>query len=136
MAALLFNMKELGITNEVLSKAAQGSHDELQRALQNRGNATSKAGAMSGSLRRAIPIFLSERHLRQHGVKPEDTSLEVQILVLAEEYEALTSGERGAKMSPSQAGQEVIRRAGDRYDSLVVGGFAKAFGGQVAGAGA
>jgi HD domain-containing protein len=135
MAALLFNMKELGITNEVLSKAAQGSHDELQRALQNRGNGTSKAGAMSGSLRRAIPIFLSERHLRQHGVKPEDTSLEVQILVLAEEYEALTSGERGAKMSPSQAGQEVIRRAGDRYDSLVVGGFAKAFGGQVAGAG-
>ena len=72
-----------------------------------------KAGAMSGSLRRAIPIFLAERQLRQNGGKPEDASLEVQILVLAEEYEALTTGQRGAKMSPSQAGQEVIKRAGE-----------------------
>ncbi len=136
MAALLFNMKDLGITNEVLSKAAQGSHEELHRATQNSKKAPAKAGAMSGSLRRAIPIFLSERQLRQNGHKPEDASLEVQILVLAEEYEALTSGQRGAKMSPAQAGQEVIKRAGERYDSLVVGGFTKAFGGQAAGAGA
>ena len=58
------------------------------------------------------------------------------MLVLAEEYDALTSGQRNAQMSPLQAGQEVIRRAGDRYDSLVVNGFTKAFGGQATGAGA
>ncbi len=136
MAALLFNMKDLGITNEVLCKAAQVSQEDLQRAIQNRSKAPSKAGAMSGSLRRAIPIFLSERQLRQNGGNPDDASLEVQILVLAEEYDALTSGERGAKMSPAQAGQEVIKRAGSHYDSLVVDGFTKAFGGQAAGAGA
>ncbi|MGA8343705.1 MAG: hypothetical protein WB781_17355, partial [Candidatus Sulfotelmatobacter sp.] len=96
----------------------------------------SKAGAMSGSLRRAIPIFLSERQLRQNGGKTEDASFEVQVLVLAEEYEALTSGERGAKMSPAQAGQEVIKRAGSRYDSLVLNGFTAVFCGQAAGAGA
>jgi len=136
MAALLFNMKDLGITNEVLCKAAQVSQEDLQHAIQNRGKAPSKAGAASGPLQRAIPIFLSERQLRQNGGKPDDASLEVQILVLAEEYEALTSGQRGAKMSPAQAGQEVLKRAGDRYDSLVVDGFTKAFGGQAAGAGA
>lgn len=135
-AALLFNMKELGITNEVLCKAAQVSQEDLQQAVQNRGQSGTKAGATGGSLRRAIPIFLSERQLRQTGGKPEDASFEVQILVLAEEYEALTSGERGAKMSPSQAGQEVIKRAGSRYDSLVLGGFTAAFGGQATGAGA
>jgi len=135
MAALLFNMKDLGITNEVLCKAAQVSHEELQ-AIQNREKKPSKAGATSGSLQRAIPIFLSERLLRQIGGKPEESSLEVQILVLAEEYEALTSGQRGAKMSPAQAGQEVIKRAGGRYDSLVVNGFTKAFGEQAVGAGA
>jgi len=134
MAALLFNMKELGITNEVLCKAAQVSEEELQHAMQNRGKGQAKAGTMSGSLRLAIPIFLSERQLRQNGGKPEDASFEVQILVLAEEYEALTSGERGAKMSPAQAGQEVIKRAGSRYDSLVLNGFTTAFGGQAAGA--
>ena len=89
---------------------------------------------MGGSLRRAIPIFLSERQLRQDGGKPEDASLEVQILVLAEEYDALTTGLRGTKMSPSQAGQEVMKRAGNRYDSLVLGGFEKAFAGEAASA--
>lgn len=135
MAALLFNMKELGITNEVLCKAAQVSQEDLRHAMQNRGKAQSKAGAM-GSLRQAIPIFLSERQLRQNGGKPEDASFEVQILSLAEEYETLTSVDRGAKMSPAQAGQEVIKRAGSRYDSLVLNGFTSAFGGQAAGAGA
>jgi hypothetical protein len=129
-AALLFNMKELGISNEVLCKAAQVSHEDLEKAMQSRKNPGSKSGPMSGSLRRAIPIFLSERQLRQTGGKVEDASFEVQVLVLAEEYEALTSGERGAKMSPSQAGQEVIKRAGNRYDSLVLNGFTAAFGGQ------
>jgi hypothetical protein len=135
-AALLFNMKELGITNEVLCKAAQVSQEDLQKAMQSRGQLGTKAGSTGGSLRRAIPIFLAERQLRQTGGRPDEASFEVQVLVLAEEYEALTSGERGAKMSPSQAGQEVMKRAGNRYDSLVLGGFATAFGGQSAGAGA
>jgi hypothetical protein len=133
-AALLFNMKELGITNEILCKAAQVSQEDLQQG--KAGKAISKASATAGSLRRAIPIFLSERQLRQTGTKPDEASFEVQILVLAEEYESLISGQRGTKVSPSQAGQEVMKRAGGRYDSLVLDGFAKAFGGQAAGAGA
>jgi len=134
MAALLFNMKEMRITNEVLIKAAQVSQEDLQQGKTVK--APSKGGAMGGSLRRAIPIFLSERQLRQTGAKPDETSFEVQILVLAEEYESLISGQRGTKVSPAQAGQEVMKRAGGRYDSLVLDGFTKAFGGQAAGAGA
>jgi hypothetical protein len=133
-AALLFNMKELGITNEILCKAAQVSQEDLRQG--KAGKAISKASATAGSLQRAIPIFLSERQLRQNGTKPDEVSFEVQILVLAEEYESLISGQRGTKVSPSQAGQEVMKRAGGRYDSLILDGFAKAFGGQAAGAGA
>jgi len=133
-AALLFNMKDLGISNEVLCKAAQVSQEDLQQSMRNR-KALSKGAAMGGSLRRAIPVFLSERQLRQDGGKPEDASLEVQILSMAEEYEALTTGQRGTKMSPSQAGQEVVKRAEGRYDSLIVGGFKKAFGGEATAAG-
>jgi len=128
-AALLFNMKDLGITNEVLIKAAQVSEEDL-RGGKRKCKSTAKAGAAGGSLRRAIPIFLSERRLRQDGSKPDETSLEVQILSLAEEYEALTTGQRGTKMSPAQAAQEVIKRAESRYDSLVVSGFKSAFGGE------
>ena len=136
LAALLFHMKELGITNEVLCKAAQVSREDLQQVAHNRGKEQLKPGATNGALRRAIPIFLTERQLRQNGGKPEDASLEVQILALAEEYEGLTTGQRGAKMSPSQAGQEVMKRADKHYDSLVVDGFGKFFGGQAASAGA
>ena len=131
-AALLFNLKDMGITNEVLIKAAQVSEEELRKGKGSQSRFTSMAAAMGGSLRRAIPIFLSERQLRQSGAKPEDASLEVQILVLAEEYDALTTGLRGTKLSPSQAGQEVIKRATNHYDSMVVGGFSKVFGGDAA----
>lgn len=135
-AALLFHMKELGITNDALCKAAQVSEEDLRRGSQTRARNVSKSGSAGGSLRRAIPIFLGERQLRQNGEKPESASMEVQILVLAEEYEALISGERGTKMSPTQAGQEVIKRAQGHYDSLVVDAFTSIFGGQAATAGA
>ena len=134
-AALLFNLKELGITNEVLSKAAQASEVELARGEKKRSRSISKGGSLAGSIRRAIPIFLTERQLRQTGGRTDGAPLEVQILALAEEYEALISGQRGAKMSPSQARQEVIRRSSGRYDSMILEGFAKAFGGNASGAG-
>ena len=135
-AALLFHMKELGITNEVLCKAAQVSQDDLQQGKQNRSRTVSQGSGRGGSLRRSIPIFLEERQFRQSGGKPEDTSFEVQILVLAEEYEALISGHRGAKVSPSQAAQEVLKRAERHYDSMIVNAFANIFGRQASGAGA
>jgi len=134
-AALLFNLKELGITNEVLYKAAQVSAEDLTRGKSKRKRSGSKANALGSSLRRAIPIFLTERQLRQSGGKVGEAPFEVQILGLAEEYEGLISGQGGAKMSPSQAGQEVVRRCGGRYDSLVLDAFSKAFGGQAAKAG-
>jgi len=135
-AALLFNLKELGITNEALCKAAQVSTEELTQRGRMRKRPASRAGALGNSLLRAIPIFLAERQLRQNGGSADDASFEVQILALAEEYEALIGGQSGTKMSPGQAGKEVIRRSSGRYDSLVLDAFSKAFGGQAAGAGA
>jgi len=135
-AALLFNLKELGITNDVLCKAAQVSEEELTRGEQKGNRSISKGSALAGSIRRAIPIFLAERKLRQTGGRIDGAPLEVQILGLAEEYEGLISGERGTKMSPSQAGQELVRRSSGRYDSMIVDGFAKVFVGNATGAGA
>jgi len=135
-AALLFDLKDLGISNEVLCKAAQVSEEDLAGGRRRQKRHFSKASAHGGSLQRAIPIFLTERQLRREGGKPEDASFEVQILVLAEEYEALISGQTGAKTSPSQAGQEVLRRSQGRCDSLILDAFSKAFGGQAAAAGA
>ena len=135
-AALLFNLKELGITTEVLYKAAQVTEEDLTQRSRKRKRPAAKSSALGGSLRRAIPIFLTERQLRQSGGKIGESSFEVQILSLAEEYEALISGQGGTKLSPAQAGQEVIRRSSARCDSLVQDAFSKAFGGQAASANA
>ena len=135
-AALLFNMKELGITTEVLYKAAQVSEEDLTRRSRKRKRPATKASTLGGSLRRAIPIFLTERQLRQSGGKIGESAFEVQILSLAEEYEALISGQSGTKMSPAQAGEEVVRRSSGRCDSLILDAFSKAFGGQATGASA
>ncbi len=135
-AALLFNLKDLGITTEVLCKAAQVSEEDLTRDKNKRKSSGSKASSMGSSLRRAIPIFMAERQLRQNAGKIDEAAFEVQVLSLAEEYESLMSGQAGAKMSPAQAGQEVIRRSSGRYDSLILDAFTKAFGGHAAGAGA
>lgn len=135
-AALLFNLKELGISNEVICKAAQITQEELRQKRPGQGKPVSKASAMGGSLRRAIPIFLSERQLRQDGAGISDAPFEVQVLLLAEEYEALIGGKSETKMAPSHAGKEVLRKSGSRYDSLVVDAFAKSFGREATGAGA
>lgn len=131
-AALLFNMKEMGISNEVLCKAAQVSQDDLKAGKHR--TIESKGSAMGGSLRRSIPIFLEERQFRQDGRNPDDASFEVQILVLAEEYASLIGGQNGTKMSPAQASEQVIKRAENRYDSMIVNAFKNTFGGQAASA--
>jgi len=132
-AALLFNMKDLGITNELLCKAAQVSQEDLRKKRTRKGTSPA-VGATGGLLRRSIPLFLEERQFRQAGGNPEEASLEVQILVLAEEYEALIGGHRGTKVSPSQAGQEVLERVEKRYDSMIVSAFRTLFGGEAASA--
>ncbi|MHB8215964.1 MAG: HD-GYP domain-containing protein [Candidatus Sulfotelmatobacter sp.] len=134
-AALLFNLKELGISIEVISKAAQGTQEDLRQVRTPSTKQASKE-SIGGSLRRAIPIFLAERQLRLDGdgIGVSDASFEIQILMLAEEYESLISGNCGTKLAPSQAGKEVVRRFGSRSDSLILDAFAKAFSGDAAGA--
>lgn len=138
-AALLFNLKELGVSIEVIAKAAQGTQEDLRQTQPGRKTKLASKAGIGGSLRRAIPIYLAERQLRLDGdgIGVSDASFEVQILMLAEEYESLISGNGGvSKLAPSQAGNEVVRRFRSRSDSLVLDAFAKAFGGEAAGAGA
>lgn len=136
-AALLLNLKDLGISNEVICKAAQITQEDLRQKRPGQSGSKSKAAQIGGSLGRAIPIFLSEKRLQQdHATNQSDAPFEVQVLLLAEEYEALVTGKSGEKVDPYHAGKEVLRKSADRYDSLVIDAFTKSFGGHAAGAGA
>jgi hypothetical protein len=134
-AALLRNVSELGISHEVLFKAANVSHDDLAKRGKLDKNAA-KAEAVGNTLQRAIPVFNSHQQLKKAGQTMIDAPLEVQVLAVADAYETLISGGDGRKLSPQQAEEIITKSSGKKYDSMVVDAFEKAFGEQARGAGA
>jgi len=125
-AALLGNIRELGISHDTLAKAANVSHDGLATP--------GKAEAVGNTLQRAIPIFRAQQRLKKTGQGMIDAPLEVQVLAVADDYETLISGADGRKLSPQQAEQIVTKSSDKKYDSMVVDAFATAFGEQAQGA--
>ena len=135
-AALLHNVSELGISNEILSKAANITQAELDQALRKKGKTkpVSKAKGLSGSLHRVIPILLAEQQLMKTSGVVTTSPFEVQVLAMADEYESLISGRKGRKLPPTQAEEVIVKSSGTRYDSMIVNAFVKAFGRSAKGA--
>src|SRR5258708_8177929 len=65
-AALLRNVNELVISNEILYRAANVSHDDVVQG-STPGMQASKAQAIGGSLQRAIPILSTHQELKKNG---------------------------------------------------------------------
>jgi HD-GYP domain-containing protein (c-di-GMP phosphodiesterase class II) len=133
-AALLRNLNEIGISNEILYKAANLSQEDLQKGMRRSRNATDKAHTIAGTLGRAIPILVAGQELMKSGASTVDAALEVQILVMAENYEALVGDTGGRKLSPAQAQEIIVKSSKKKYDSMVVDAFVRAFAQQAAGA--
>lgn len=123
-ATLLQNLDEVGITNEILYKAANLTQADVERGLRKRGKATVQT--LGGSLRRAIPIMMAAQQLIKSGASAVEAPVEVQIFVLAENYELLVNGP-GRKLSPSEAQETIIRTSAEKFDSMIVDAFGRAF---------
>lgn len=136
IAALLQNVKELGISNDVLYKVANLSQEDIANSMKKSGRPANKAKQLAGTMQRAIPILMHEQDLVKSGSSTLDAALEVQVLALADAYESLISTTGARKMSPAQAEEVIVKSSGKRYDSMVVDAFVKAFGQQAQGAGA
>lgn len=132
-AALLRNINALGISNDVLFRAANVSHEDLAKGS---GKSATKTEAIGNALQRSIPIFNSHQQLKSNGQSMIDAPIEVQVLAVADAYETLISGADGRKLSPQQAEEIITKSSGKKYDSMVVDAFEKAFGEQAHGAGA
>jgi hypothetical protein len=127
-AALLRNVDEIGISHEILYKAANLSQEELEKGMRQSGDqASTKAEVMGGSLRRAIPILVAAQRLNETEASPADSIVEVQILNLAEKFESrLNHGDAG-KMTAAQAAEKIAQESGGNYDSMIVDALLKAF---------
>lgn len=128
-AALLTNVNEIGISNEILYKAANISEEDLEKGMRKAetGSAT-KAELMGGSLRRAIPILVAAQQIDKTGANPVDSIVEVQILNLAAKFEAQANAAGPGKASFAQAVEKIAQDSEGKYDSMIVDAFVKAFG--------
>jgi hypothetical protein len=128
-ASLLRNVNEIGISNEILYKAANLSQEELEKAMRKAGSGrVTQAQLMGGSLRRAIPILVATQELHQNGASPADSIIEVQILNLAEKFDSQLTAAGSGKITSAQVVEKIAKDCAGTYDSMIVDALVKAFG--------
>ncbi|MGB9072268.1 MAG: hypothetical protein WCC22_06325 [Terriglobales bacterium] len=136
-AALLRDLSKLGISNDILYKAADVSRADVIASFGKRGaQSDPRAQNMGGNLRRVLPIIVAQQILAEQGARAVNVPIEAHILAVADAYQKLTSGKDGNKFSPQQAEEMILAAADTKYNCGVVDAFIKAFGQRTQGAGA
>jgi hypothetical protein len=137
-AVLLRDLSKLGITNDILYKAADMSRDEVVASFRKgKGRKTdTRAQAVGNSLRRVIPIIVAQQILQTQGARSVNVPIEAHILAVADAYQKLISGADGKALSPDQAEAQILAGAGQKYHAGVVEALAKIVCGRAEGAGA
>jgi len=135
-AVLLRDLGKLGLSNDILYKAADMSREQVMATFRKPRKADPRTQAVGNSLRRVIPIIVAQQMVEEQGARAINIPIEAHILAVADVYQKMISGAGGKPMSPHQAEQEILAGSGKRFHSGVVDAFAKAIGSQAKGAGA
>jgi HD-GYP domain-containing protein (c-di-GMP phosphodiesterase class II) len=129
-AVLLRDLRKLGITNDILYKAADMSRDEIVASFRKTRKPDARTQAVGNSLRRVIPIIVAQQIVQEQGARSVNVPIEAHILAVADAYQKLISGANGkAPLSPQQAEQEIVAGSGQRFHSGVVDALTKILGG-------
>jgi hypothetical protein len=129
-AVLLRDLGKIGISNDILYKAADISRDEVVASFRKLRPADARTQATSNTLRRVIPIIVAQQIVLEQGARSVNVPIEAHILAVADAYQTLISGAEGKAMSPYQAEQQILAGAGQKFHPGVVDAFAKAMGEQ------
>jgi HD-GYP domain-containing protein (c-di-GMP phosphodiesterase class II) len=129
-AVLLRDLGKIGISNDILYKAADISRDEVVASFRKPRPADARTQATSNTLRRVIPIIVAQQIVLEQGARSVNVPIEAHILAVADAYQKLISGAEGKAMSPYQAEQQILAGAGQKFHAGVVDAFAKAMGQQ------
>lgn len=135
-AVLLRDLGKLGISNDILYKAANISREEVVASFRKPRPADARTQALGNSLRRVIPIMIAEQIVQEQGARSVNVPIEAHILAVADAYQKMISGNGGQAMAPDQAEDQILAGAGQSFHSGVVDAFAKAMGAQAKAAGA
>ena len=125
-AVLLRNLSEVGISNDILYKAADVTHAEVVASFRKARALDARSQAMGSSLRRVLPIIVAEQILQNQGARAVNVPVEAHILAVADAFQKLTSSEYGTAMPLEQAEQQIVGGSGERFQAGVVDAFVKA----------
>jgi response regulator RpfG family c-di-GMP phosphodiesterase len=129
-AVLLRDLSKLGITNDILYKAADVSRDEIVASFRKSRKPDARTQAVGNSLRRVIPIIVAQQIVREQGARSVNVPIEAHILAVADAYQKLISGANGKALSPQQAYQEIVAGSGQKFHSGVVDALTKILDGR------
>ena len=135
-AVLLRDLSKLGITNDILYKAADMSRDEVVASFRKPRKTDARTHAAGNSLRRVIPIIVAQQIVQDQGARSVNVPIEAHILAVADAYQKLISGADGKVLSPAQAEQQIVAGAGQKFNAGVVEALTKILNAQARGAGA
>jgi len=135
-AVLLRGLSKLGITNDILYKAADMSRDEVVASFRKARKADARSHAAGSSLRRVIPIIVAQLIVQEQGARSANVPIEAHILAVADAYQKLLCGADGKVLLPELALQQIVAGAGQKFHGGVVDAFTKVMGGRVMKAGA
>jgi hypothetical protein len=136
-AVLLRDLGKLGISNDILYKAADINREEMAASFRKGRKVDVRAQAAGGTLRRVIPIMVAQQIVEEQGARSVNVPIEAHILAVADAYEKLQAGGNGKQPFPAdQAEEAIIMAAGERYNKGVVDAFVKAISAKAAAAGA
>jgi len=130
-AVLLRDLSELGISNDILYKAADFTHDQVMASFRKTPKSDPRTEALGNSLRRVLPIIVAEQILQTQGARALNVPIEAHILAVADAYQKMTNSSYGEALTPEQAEQKIKAGSGEKYDKGVVDAFVKAFGSRV-----
>jgi hypothetical protein len=128
-AALLHEIDKVGITNEMLYRAANMSVQELHELQSHLEQGREMPPTQGSTLRRVIPLLLAHHVLMEKAERSQklpNAPLEARILLVADVYDSLTSA-KDSRISPSEAVERISQRAGIEYDADVVDAMVKVF---------
>jgi response regulator RpfG family c-di-GMP phosphodiesterase len=133
---MLRDMSKLGITNDILYKAADMSREEAVASFRKQQKSDSRAQAAGNSLRRVIPIMIAQQIVQDQGARSVNVPLEAHILAVADAYQTLINGSGGKALSPRQAEEQIVADAGQKFHTGVVEALIKIMDSKARGAGA
>jgi hypothetical protein len=129
-AVLMRDLGKLGISNDILYKAADMSRDEVEKSFRKGRKLDARMQAAGSALRRVIPIIVAQQIVQDQGARALNVPIEAHILAVADAYQKLAGGASGKAMSPDQAKGIILAGAGQKFHPGVVEALEKVLNGR------